>query len=856
MFDPKGFENSRPDGFSVLEVVSELSRLSSVRRFVPLKHTCVTGEIAGPLADLRLTQTFLYTSRECSDVLEALYRFPLPGDAAVIGVTVRFGDTTIHAELKERAQAEADYEAARQQGRQATLTTRESPDVFTLHVTGLKPDQEVVVETAYVQLARYEGSDWTLRVPLTTAPRYVREDEGNSRHTYGQPLALLRDPGHRFVLNLLFRNSQNIQSETHALQVEMEEAGRRVRLRDGEVVPNQDCVLAWRAQQSLLQPALHLFLHNDPATAQVYFLALLAPPTAVPANQLVPREAVLLIDHSGSMQGDKWEATDRTVTRFLKGMRPQDTFALGLFHDSTRWFAEKPIAATLQNVTASVKFLKRNRDSGGTNLGVALEQALHLPQTTDSRARHLLIVTDAEVSDGGRLLQLASAEATQPQGRRISVICIDAAPNALLANELAERGGGVCRFLTSDPEQEDVEAALDSLLQDWSAPVLHGLRLVVDRPKAEVVEHTVQPQSQGDNCSIDIGDLPAGRAVWIAGRVPVGDSPHLSFRLVTAEGSEVAACQQDLDVTEEHRPALKALFGARRVLGLEYLMTGDYTGEDLHDRLAHLGYDPYTALIGPSQRGRLYRENQQQDTRTVLRGLLVREALEYGLASAETAFIAVGSEAEAIPQKTVAIPNALPSGWSPLMAGDMCGSMREVTAAYGTGSNGDINCDECDSGLDGADDGERISYVYPNIVQKTIHALGNLLRGGGKPQGAIQVPGLGVVFSGVPVFDHGEAILFESATADTPFWSGCIALFEVSFPQGPPSDLDSELELLLFIGDLTAPRMCVRLSELMHQGGMHPVNIVKEKWEGLRLVLRDPKGIWREFAPELIVTMK
>src|SRR5262249_27642374 len=126
-----------------------------------------------------------YTAEQCGQTLEAVYRFPLPGDAAVTGVTVRFGDVEIRAALKERERAEADYDEAKRQGRQAALATRESPDVFTLRVAGLQPDQEVVVETRYVQLARTEGDRWTLRIPLTTSPRYVREDEAGSRHAQG-----------------------------------------------------------------------------------------------------------------------------------------------------------------------------------------------------------------------------------------------------------------------------------------------------------------------------------------------------------------------------------------------------------------------------------------------------------------------------------------------------------------------------------------------------------------------------------------------------------------------------------------------------------------------------------------------
>jgi len=64
----------------------------------------------------------------------------------VTGVQVRFGSVEIATELKERPEAEADYEKARQEGRQAALLTRESPDVFTLRIAGLQPDQDVTVE--------------------------------------------------------------------------------------------------------------------------------------------------------------------------------------------------------------------------------------------------------------------------------------------------------------------------------------------------------------------------------------------------------------------------------------------------------------------------------------------------------------------------------------------------------------------------------------------------------------------------------------------------------------------------------------------------------------------------------------
>lgn len=888
MFDPKGFENSRPDGFSVLEVVSGLHDLDGPRRFVPLRHTHLTGDITGPLADMRLTQTFGYRAQECDKVLEALYRFPLPGDAAVTGVTVRFGDVTLQAELKERTRAEADYEAAKQQGRQATLATRESPDVFTLHVAGIKPDQEVTVETAYVQLARYEGSDWTLRIPLTTAPRYVRGDEAASRHANGQPLALMRDPVHRFTLDLNLQEAENIKSPTHALDITAGEERQRVRLRDGEVVPDRDCVLAWRARQTDRHPALHVLLHDDTATKQVYFLALLAPPRTRPAGGLVPREAILLVDHSGSMRGAKWDAADWTVTRFLQGLTPQDTFALGLFHDATQWFAPKPVAAAPNAVAAAVKYLQNNQNSGGTNLGVALEQALSLPRTAGSRARHTLLVTDAEVSDAGRILRMASEEAQQAQRRRISVLCIDAAPNSLLANELAERGGGVSRFLTSDPAQEDITTALDSLLEDWSAPVFTGLRLAVNRPQAEAVALTVESQPEQGGSWIDIGDLPAGRAVWVAGRVPRGDSPDLSFRLIAEGGVEVAACRRDLQAASAQRPALKALFGARRVLGLEFLTTAHYDSSELRQQLARLGYDPDSALVDPNATRRLYAENVQQDSNAALRGLLARESLAYGLASSETAFVAVSAESGQTVEQTVAVPNASPHGWEDsVMGSQLFDTVMAAPTARRMAAPAPPSIAPNDSYANSAADAVYDSSIAkPGIFGQAKKAFGRFLSGGGttgshnpgsapspsQPTAASSAPtflssaeteaqnrvmsSAGLVFSGVPSFGNGEAVLFDSTAATAPFEiTGRLTRLELTFPKGVPAHLDSELTLLLYVDDLAAPRVRVRIADLMRQGGTRPLNILRADGQAVRLVLLDPSGVWASRAPDLAITL-
>jgi Ca-activated chloride channel family protein len=842
MFQPQRSENARPDGIPVLELVNDnTSDVAPPRRFVPLKRTELKGDVHGPLAGLRLVQTYGFTAEQSDRVVEALYRFPLPGDAAVTAVRVRFGAVEIRTELKERGQAEADYERAKQEGRQAALATRESPDVFTLRVAGIQPGEDVTVETCYVQLARADGAGWSLRLPLTTAPRYVREDERGSPHAQGQPLLLLRDPGHRFTLDLTLRGAGSVDSRTHPLDVERAGEHLHVQLRGREVVPDRDCVLSWRPAQAQDRPALQVLLHDDRATGQLYFLALVAPPAVRDPGRGVPREVVLLVDHSGSMEGAKWQAADWAVERFLADLGERDACDLGLFHNTTRWFAKAPRPATPQTVAEATQFLRQHRDSGGTNLGVALEQALSLQRTAGERARHVLVLTDAQVTDDGRILRLADAEAVRPDHRRISLLCIDAAPNALLATDLAERGGGVTRFLTSAPEEEDITTALDEVLADWAEPVLSGLRLEVNRPGVEASGRRALDAGESGWSSVDLGDLPAGRPVWVAGRVPRGDGRELAFRVRTATKGEVASCRLDLEKEADSRPALRALFGAGRVRTLESLLHAGYPPDELTARLQRLGYDPGAVLGG---QGKVYAENARADALAGLEKLLVREALAFGLASAATAFVAVRTEPGKPVEQTVVVANALPAEWSGAFVGRgaaggmavslMCAAPAAAAMTWGT-----------DSAPRGKARLSRFSKAAPAAA------------------GAAPAPQskAHVLFSGVPTLAGAEAVLFDSVGATG---SGripdetTIEGVAVRFPDGTPDAaiLGAELCLLIFVDDLASPRARVQLADLVRQRGERPLNLRRQSGQAVRLVLVDPAGTWAGGAPRLEVALR
>lgn len=472
---------------------------------------------------------------------------------------------------------------------------------------------------------------------------------------------------------------------------------------------------------------------------------------------------------------------------------------------------------------------------------MALEQALSQPRQSGVHARHVLIVTDAEVTDAGRILRLADTEAHQPDRRRISVLCIDSAPNAQLAQELAERSGGVARFLTSAPQEEDITSALDEVLRDWAAPVAIKLRLAVNQALLESTGKSICAQPEGS--AVDLGDLPAGRPAWVVGRVPhSGALP--AFRLSAEGNPELATAQPP---AEQH-PALKALFGARRLNGLEYLVHASYPPQELADALRRLGYDPAQALTGGTEHAKVYAENVRADTERALRQLLVRESLDYGLPCSETAFIAVRSEQGKPVEEFTVIGNALPAGWSdefltqgPIAQASMLGGATRAYSASPPTQNKNRS-----KGLLG----KFVDFVSESTPQASFVS---------EPAAEPAQAGSAVIFSGTPQFSAGEAVLFDSRQQpDSLPEALTLTQLAVRFPAGAPDiqSLDPSLTILIYVDDLASPRARVRLTDLLRQGGLRPLNLTRSPGQLVRLLLADPTGAWAHNAPPLEVALE
>src|SRR6058998_1941819 len=142
----------------------------------PLKHTDVKAQISGFLSRVMVTQEF---ENPFSEKIEAVYTFPLPQNAAVDDMTMLVGDRTVRGKILRREEAQAVYEAAKNNGQTASLLNQERPNIFTQSVANILPGEQIKITISYVEALKYEDGSYEFVFPMVVGPRYVPGSPGN-----------------------------------------------------------------------------------------------------------------------------------------------------------------------------------------------------------------------------------------------------------------------------------------------------------------------------------------------------------------------------------------------------------------------------------------------------------------------------------------------------------------------------------------------------------------------------------------------------------------------------------------------------------------------------------------------------
>lgn len=448
---------------------------------LPLTRTDVDAEVSGQVTSVSVTQRFHNGS---TVPIEATYVFPLPDDAAVDAMEMHIGARVLRAQIDRRAQAQARYERARDEGRHAALLEQERPNVFTFRVANIDPGADIEVRTHFFGMARYDDQTYSWAFPMVVGPRYIpgtplpRAPSGTGAHpdTDRVPDASRISPayvpptmrsGHAVTLRVRLDAGaalEHVESLAHeVVSQRTSDAAVDLTLRDKDEIPNRDFVLRWKVAAPALRATV--MAHRDAPQGSGYLALSLEPRHDAPPTETTAREIVFLLDTSGSMQGPPLAAVKSAITRALSGMRPDDTFQVIDFADTASAFAPSPLAATPENIARALDYLRGLSASGGTNQLAGIHAALSMPGDP-MRLRDVVFMTDGYIGNEAVVLALTHREIGNA---RIFSFGIGSSVNRYLLDEVALAGRGTAEYLRPD---EDPEATIARFYDRIARPYL------------------------------------------------------------------------------------------------------------------------------------------------------------------------------------------------------------------------------------------------------------------------------------------------------------------------------------------------------------------------------------------------
>jgi Ca-activated chloride channel family protein len=265
----------------------------------------------------------------------------------------------------------------------------------------------------------------------------------------------------------------------------------------------------------------------------------------------LPKRLALVVDRSGSMNGQPLEEALRCVTHIASHLTPQDALALVVYDDKVDTLLPLQPMRSADPVAKAVAGI---RSGGSTNLhGGWLAGAQQLEGGTEHAVSRVILLSDGKANCGERDLSIIEAQCREWLGRGVSTTTVGLGRgfNEDLMIGMARAGGGQNYY---GETAADLYDSFDEELALLQAMYLRqiGLKLL---PAAGVIVEMLSPALQLVDGSWRMTDLAWGAEAWVAVRLHL--SPGTSGQTRDLLAASVSGTALDGTAMQAHAPVLQ-----------------------------------------------------------------------------------------------------------------------------------------------------------------------------------------------------------------------------------------------------------------------------------------------------------
>jgi len=565
-----------------------------------------------------LQETFIYLlSKFPGFTLTASMKTFLYPVVRHISLTTR---NKIRGIIRERKEAEEIYRQARSQGYVASLLTQERPNIFTQKVANIEPGKDIDVNVKYFNTLAYVDGWYEFVFPMVVGPRFnppcytdgVGAVASGSSGISGQKTEVqYLKPGERSGHDIAVTvdvdagvKIEEVDCTSHVITKTFNTPENlKVKLSRLDSIPNKDFVLRYKVAGKKLKTAL--VTHRDKRWG--FFSLMLYPPENLSYLKRAPMEMIFVLDCSGSMRGKPIAKAKEAIKRGLKKLQKGDTFQVIRFSNNASQFGPNPVPATPANIRKAIRYVDNLHGGGGTMMIEGIKAALDFAHDP-GRFRLVSFMTDGYI---GNEVEILAAVHQRIGASRIFSFGVGSSVNRYLLDRMAKLGKGAVAYIGLDDSAGQV---VDLFYERINHPALTD----IDIDWGNMLVTDVYPNQ--------IRDLFVGRPVIIIGRFKGHGKTTIRVSGKVGDLTQEMALPVNLNDSASTHPGIACVWARKRIETLANQATYDNNSEI------------------PIQ--------------------IKQVALEYGLMSAYTAFIAVDSSSKTAGDHgvTVAVPVPVPDG--------------------------------------------------------------------------------------------------------------------------------------------------------------------------------------------------
>jgi len=457
-----------------------------------IKYHHVDIQIKDQVATTRVDQVFVNDNPWTA---EGTYIFPLPEGAAVSDFVMWVDGKAVHGEILEADEARTIYDDVVRRMKDPALLEYVGRKALKASVFPIPPGEERKIELEYSQILPVENGLVHYIYPLSTerfSSRPLEDLVVRAQIESREPLKAVYSSRHEVSIDR--------EDDYHAL----------LGLEQSDVLPDRDFELFYTISSEKI--GLNLLSFKEEGQ-DGFFLLLAAPDVKVNEEEIVVKDIILVLDTSGSMQGEKMDQAKEAARYVLDHLNPLDRFAIVSFATTTRSFS--PSLEPAAQADKGKDFLDRLEAMGSTDINRAMIEAVGLAE--EVRPTTLIFLTDGLPTEGvtvtGAILDNVAREA--PDNVRIFSFGVGDDVDTDLLDQISMDNGGASTYVRPG---EEIDEEVSAFYRKVKIPVLSDLSL----DWGDIIVDQVYPQR--------IPDLFAGSQLIMLGRYREGGPAKITLK--------------------------------------------------------------------------------------------------------------------------------------------------------------------------------------------------------------------------------------------------------------------------------------------------------------------------------------